>query len=151
MNIHALSRRQYIPRPIDEVFAFFSRAENLQAITPAFLNFRVLSVDPPELRMGTLIRYRLAWHGLIPMRWTCEITRWEPPNFFADDQVSGPYRLWHHEHRFESSGAGTKMYDTVRYALPFGSLGVVAHRVLVRRDLNSIFDFRARRIRELFT
>lgn len=151
MNIHTLERQQFIPRPVAEVFAFFVRAANLEAITPRFLNFRIVSVDPPELRRGTLIRYRLAWHGLIPIRWTTEITRWEPPFLFADEQISGPYRLWHHEHRFEPQGTGTQMYDTVKYSLPFGPLGLIAHRALVRRDVESIFDFRAHRIRKLFT
>ncbi len=151
MKLHALERRQFIPRPIEEVFAFFSRAENLETMTPPFLNFRILSVDPPELRRGTRIYYRLALHGLIPMRWTSEITRWEPPFGFVDEQVSGPYRVWHHEHRFDSSGGGTDMCDRVEYALPLGPLGVVAHGLLVHRDLKCIFDFRARRIRELFT
>jgi ligand-binding SRPBCC domain-containing protein len=150
MKVHMLEREQFIPQPIDEVFAFFSHAENLEEITPGFLSFRILSVDPPQLRRGTLIRYRLAWHGLFPLRWTTEITHWEPPHFFADSQLSGPYRLWRHEHSFKSRGTGTQMNDIVRYSLPFGPLGVVAHSAVVRRDVESIFDFRAQRIRELF-
>lgn len=150
MRVHTLEREQFIPRPIDEVFRFFSRAENLEEITPPFLNFRILSVDPPELQKGTLIRYRLAWHGIIPLRWTTEIVRWDPPHSFADNQLSGPYKLWHHEHRFEPRGSGTEMYDTVKYALPFGIIGEIAHALAVRRDVEEIFDFRARLIRALF-
>lgn len=150
MKIHKLHREQFLARPLDEVFAFFSCAENLEEITPEFLNFRILSVHPPEIRLGTVIRYRLAWHRLIPLRWTTEIIRWEPPARFVDSQVSGPYKLWHHEHRFEARGNGTMMFDTVRYALPLSGLGVMAHRFVVRRDVSKIFDFRAQRISELF-
>lgn len=150
MRVHTLERRQFIPRSVDEVFAFFSRAENLEDITPPFLNFRILSVDSQALRRGTLIRYRLTWHRLIPIRWTTEITRWNPPYSFADTQLSGPYSLWYHEHRFEPRGSGTQMYDTVKYALPFGMIGMIAHRVLIRKDVETIFEFRERRIRALF-
>ncbi len=151
MRVHTLEREQFIPRPIDEVFRFFSQAENLEEITPPFLKFRILSVDPPELRRGTLIKYRLAWHGVIPLRWTTEIVRWDPPYSFADNQLSGPYKLWHHEHCFDARGSGTQMHDTVRYALPFGIIGDIAHGVAVRRDVEEIFEFRERRIRELFS
>jgi ligand-binding SRPBCC domain-containing protein len=150
MQIHTLCRRQFVAGHIEEVFAFFSRAENLQEITPAWLNFQILSVDPPELRKGTLIRYGLAWRGLLPLRWTTEITRWQPPFCFVDEQTAGPYRLWHHEHRLQPQGTGTLMIDTVKYAMPLGPAGAVAHRFIVQRDVERIFDFRARATKRLF-
>ncbi len=149
MTIFRLERRQLIQMPVGDVFAFFSRAENLQDITPRWLDFRVLSVSTPEIQRGTLIRYALWWR-LLPVRWTTEIVRWEPPFRFVDEQISGPYRLWHHEHRFERQGSATLMHDTVRYALPLGPIGAAAHVLLVGRDVDSIFDYRAERIRELF-
>ncbi len=149
MRVFTLERRQLIGRRIEDVFAFFSRAENLQDITPRWLQFRILSVSTPEIRRGTLIRYALRWR-IVPVRWTTEITRWEPPFCFVDQQVSGPYKLWHHEHRFERHGDATLMHDTVRYALPFGPLGAVAHVALVNRDVNTIFDYRADCIRAFF-
>jgi ligand-binding SRPBCC domain-containing protein len=149
MRIFTLERRQVIPRPIDEVFAFFSRAENLQDITPRWLNFRILSLSTPEVERGTLIRYALRWR-ILPVRWTTEIIRWEPPFRFVDRQISGPNKLWHHEHRFEPQGAATVMRDTVRYALPFGLIGNVVHAAIVERDVRNIFDYRAERIKTLF-
>jgi len=149
MRIHTLERRQFIAKPLEEVFAFFSQAANLQEITPPWLNFRIMSAEPPALRKGAQLRYRLRWHGLISIRWTTEIARWDPPFAFADEQIAGPYRLWHHQHRFQAQGAGTQMFDTVKYSLPLGVMGVIAHTVLVRRDVVGIFDFRERRIQEL--
>ncbi len=148
MRVFSLERSQLIPRPIDDVFAFFSRAENLQDITPRWLDFRILSTSTPTIRRGTWIRYALRWR-VLPVRWTTEIIRWEPPFRFVDQQISGPYRLWHHEHRFEPRGSVTLMHDTVRYALRFAPVASAAH-VLVGRDVSSIFDYRAERIRALF-
>jgi ligand-binding SRPBCC domain-containing protein len=149
MRVFTLERRQIVPRPIEDVFAFFSRAENLQEITPRWLDFRIVSTSTPTIERRTLIRYTLRWR-VLPVRWTTEITRWEPPFRFVDQQISGPYKLWHHEHRFERRGSATVMYDTVRYALPFGVVGAVAHAAMVGRDVQNIFDFRAERIRALF-
>lgn len=151
MRVHKIERRQFIGMHPEDVFSFFSQAENLQEITPGWLNFQILSVKPPELRKGALIEYRLAWHGLIPIRWATKITRWEPPHAFVDEQIAGPYRLWHHEHRFVAQGTGTVMFDMVKYSMPLGLLGAIAHRILVRRDVQAIFDFREKRIRERFS
>jgi hypothetical protein len=79
---------QFVPRPLAEVFDFFSKAENLQELTPAFLHFRILSVDPAPIRKGTLIKYSLRWR-IFPIRWTTEIIEWEPPNRFVDVQLKG--------------------------------------------------------------
>ncbi|HYG98112.1 MAG TPA: SRPBCC family protein [Terriglobales bacterium] len=149
MRVYTLQRQQWIGRPVEGVFSFFSRAENLQEITPRWLNFRILSVDPPAVRCGTLIRYALRWR-VLPVRWTTEITRWDPPRSFVDEQISGPYKLWHHEHQFEPCDRGTMMRDTVRYELPFGVVGLLTHAVIVGRDVEGIFDYRERRIRDLF-
>jgi hypothetical protein len=104
---------------------------------------------PRELQAGALIRYRLRWHG-VPVWWTTEITKWNPPHEFADRQISGPYALWNHEHSFAEKDSGTVMGDRVTYALPFGWLGAIAHRARVRRDVEGIFDFRAEQMRRLF-
>ena len=98
---------------------------------------------------GTLIRYRLRVRGA-PVNWLTEITAWEPPHRFVDEQIKGPYALWHHTHTFEAlDDGGTLMRDVVRYRIGFGPLGALANRLLVRRDVEAIFDFRARRIPEL--
>jgi ligand-binding SRPBCC domain-containing protein len=94
------------------------------------------------MRAGTVIEYRLRLHG-VPVRWRTRIEMFDPPYTFVDVQLSGPYRLWHHTHVFEPDGrGGTLMRDRVRYALPLGPLGAVAHLLFVRRDLRRIFEFR---------
>jgi ligand-binding SRPBCC domain-containing protein len=143
-----LRREQWIPRPIDEVFAFFSDARNLEEITPPWLGFRILTPGPIRIAAGTRIRYRLSLQG-IPLGWTTEIRQWLPPFRFVDVQLRGPYRLWHHTHRLEPKDGGTLMTDVVRYRLPFGILGRVMHRIKVRHDLERIFSYRFRRIQEV--
>jgi ligand-binding SRPBCC domain-containing protein len=149
MRHHRLDREQRVPRRTHEVFELFADALCLEAITPPWLGFRVVSPTPIEMRTGTLIDYRLRLHRL-PIRWRTRIEVWEPGRRFVDVQVSGPYRLWHHTHEFEPSRkGGTLIRDTVRYALPFGPLGALAHLAFVRRDLERIFDFRRGAIADL--
>jgi len=148
MHTYLLEREQWLWRPLEEVFQFFSRPENLQAITPDWLDFKMVET-PAQLRPGALIQYRLRWHGL-PIRWTTEISEWNPPHGFVDRALKGPYALWNHEHLFSERNGGTTMRDRVTYALPFGPIGRLAHRLSVRRDVESIFDFRAAAMRRLF-
>ncbi len=150
-HVHTLRREQRLPGPPGEVFEFFGDARNLEAITPPLLRFRMLTPDPIEMRAGTLLRYRLRVHG-VPVSWLTQIREWDPPHRFVDEQLEGPYALWHHTHTFEpSAGGGTLMRDEVRYALPLGPLGELAHRLLVRRDLERIFDHRAERVPALLS
>jgi ligand-binding SRPBCC domain-containing protein len=151
MAIHVLTREQQLPAPPEAIFPFFGDALNLEAITPPWLGFEVVTPRPIAMAAGTLIEYRLRLHA-VPIRWRTTIAVWDPPHRFVDVQLSGPYKLWHHTHDFESlAGGRTLMRDTVRYALPFGPLGEVAHRVLVKRDLERIFDFRRASVRQSFT
>lgn len=123
------------------MFGFFADASNLEAITPSWLRFRVVTPGPIRMAPGTLIEYRLRLHG-VPVRWLTRIEVWEPGERFADVQVRGPYRFWHHTHSFEQHPEGTLVRDTVRYDLPLGPLGRIAHAAFVRRDLERIFAFR---------
>jgi hypothetical protein len=153
-RFHTLRREQWVSRPIGEVFAFFSDARNLEAITPPWLHFRTLAVASGAIHAGTEIHYRLRLHGL-PIYWRTEIRKWDPPHRFSDVQRSGPYSLWHHTHVFEAHGDGTglqktKMIDIVRYRLPLGFVGRIVNAVKVRADVARIFDYRNRRIAELF-
>ena len=148
-GFHTLRREQWVPRPIAEVFAFFSEAANLGEITPPWLGFHMLTPGGVPLAEGSELRYRLSWHG-VPVRWTTRIRRWDPPLRFVDVQLHGPYKLWHHTHRFAASAGGTRMTDVVRYRLPLGSLGRIANALKVRRDLERIFDYRRERIAALF-
>ena len=141
MKVHLLTREQHVPAPPEAVFAFFAEARNLEAITPPWLGFRVLTPAPVEMRPGALIEYRLSLHR-IPVRWLTRIEEWAPGRGFVDAQVRGPYRLWRHTHTFTAHEGGTLVGDRVRYALPLGPLGEAAHLAFVRRDLERIFDFR---------
>jgi ligand-binding SRPBCC domain-containing protein len=148
---HVLRREQWLPGAPAEVFPLFADAGNLEAITPAWLAFRIVTPRPIEMRPGTLIEYRLRLHG-VPVSWLTRIEEWEPGVRFVDAQVAGPYKLWHHTHEFEPDGTGgTLMRDTVRYELPLGPLGEAARRLFVARDLAAIFDHRARRVADLLT
>jgi ligand-binding SRPBCC domain-containing protein len=140
-RLHQLSRTQLVGRPLPEVFAFFSDASNLEALTPAFLHFRILTPMPIELRAGARLDYRLSLFGL-PVRWRTRITDWQPGRRFVDEQESGPYARWRHTHEFEARGSATLMRDVVDYAEPHGPVGAVAHLLFVRRTLDRIFDFR---------
>jgi ligand-binding SRPBCC domain-containing protein len=140
---------QWIPRSPEEVFAFFSDANNLEAITPPWLNFKVLTPGSIRLASGTEILYKLRLHG-IPMKWTTQIRRWAPPQVFSDAQLSGPYRLWYHTHTFKPANGGTQMTDVVRYSLPFGMLGRIIDILQTRREVEMIFAYRADRIAERF-
>jgi ligand-binding SRPBCC domain-containing protein len=141
VRLQRLEREQVVKRPLDEVFAFFARAENLERITPPWLGFRVLTPGPIEMGSGTMIDYRLRLHGL-PLRWTSRIELWEDARRFIDQQVHGPYRFWRHLHEFVPVGRGTCVRDWVEYALPLGWLGELLGLPVVRRDLVRIFDYR---------
>ncbi len=140
MKVHELVRRQRLQRPLADVFEFFAEARNLEQITPPWLKFGLEHQSTREIRAGTRLEYRLRLHG-VPLRWVSVIEEWEPGRRFADRQLDGPYRLWHHTHEFTSDGAGTIVSDKVRYALPLGRLGELAHP-WVARDLDRIFAYR---------
>jgi ligand-binding SRPBCC domain-containing protein len=143
-----LERSQFVPLPRERVFAFFADAGNLEAITPPWLRFEILTPRPIPMRPGAVIEYRLRVLG-IPFRWRTVIETFDPPVSFTDSQARGPYAYWLHAHGFEEVPGGTVVRDTARYALPLGPLGSLAHALFVRRQLREIFDFRERRIREL--
>ena len=137
---------QWLSRPIEEVFAFFSEARNLETLTPSWLRFEVLTPAPIAMHAGTLIDYRIRVHGL-PIRWRTEIVEWNPPYRFVDVQLHGPYTLWHHTHTFESRDGGTLCRDQVRYR-PRG--GALMNWLFVRRDVQRIFVFRRQQLARLF-
>ena len=148
MSEQLLVREQRVALPIEQTFEIYADAFNLEVITPPFLRFRVVSPAPVLMGVGTLIEYRLRLHG-IPVRWLTRIEEWEPPLRFVDRQVSGPYALWHHTHEFETDGDATLIRDRVRYRIGFGPLGSLALRLLVRRDVEGIFDYRRAAMSEL--
>ena len=149
MSTHHLHASQLVARPIDEVFAFFSRPENLARITPPSMGFDRLS-DDTEMRAGLEIDYRIRPLLGIPMRWRTRIDAYQPPTGFGDIQLRGPYRRWEHRHAFSTVPGGTLIEDHVTYELPLGPLGALAHRLVVRSQLLEIFRHRARTIESIF-
>lgn len=149
-HTYSLERTQLIRRPLDDVFAFFSDAANLEAITPDFLNFKILTPRPIAMRPGTLIDYQIRLFG-IRLTWRTQIETWEPPFRFSDVQLKGPYKLWHHTHEFLAVPPGTLMTDRVRYQMPLGPIGRLAHALWTERTLGRIFDHRFAMINELLS
>lgn len=146
---HELVMEQWVPQPIDTIFKFYSEAKNLETLTPPHLNFKVTAQSTPAIQEGTRINYRLTLHG-IPFRWQSMIMDWHPPRRFSDIQVVGPYWLWHHTHDFIEEDGGTLIRDRAVYRLPFWTPGDLLGHPFVRRDLESIFQYRWNKTRELF-
>lgn len=142
MRIHLLERSQRIEIPVEQAFAFYTDALNLEPMTPPWLHFEVTTPAPIALQADALLDYKLRLHG-IPIRWQTRIEIWEPPLRFVDTQAKGPYSLWEHTHRFEPDCSATVIHDQVRYAIPLGPIGAIAHHLFVRRDLKRIFDYRS--------
>ena len=150
MSTYLLQRELWIPKPLSTVFDFFSCAENLERITPPWMSFRILTPPPITMKQGVQVAYALRVRG-IPLRWLTEIERWNPPFEFVDVQAKGPYQLWRHTHRFSELGRGTLVVDNVEYALGFGIVGRMVHRLQVARDLSGIFDYRVHRVQALLS
>lgn len=146
MKTFLFKTQQTIEKPLTEVFEFFSNAHNLVEITPPWLHFEILTPAPIEMTVGTRIDYRLKLRGF-PIRWQSEITEWNPPHFFADEQRRGPYRLWRHTHTFDEVKGGVVVGDTVEYAVWGNEL---IGRLFVRPDIEKIFTYRAEQLDGIF-
>ncbi|HEY3779617.1 MAG TPA: SRPBCC family protein [Fimbriimonadaceae bacterium] len=138
-----------VAAPLEDVFEFFSKAENLEKLTPPSLRFHVVSALPIEMRPGARIQYRLRLFG-IPFKWESEITVWEPLVRFCDVQIKGPYKKWEHEHSFQRDGERTLMKDVVDYAVPGWSIAPLVHALFVRWQVKHIFAYRGKVIGEMF-
>jgi ligand-binding SRPBCC domain-containing protein len=149
MKLYTLKHQQLIRRSLTEVFEFFERPENLAKLTPVQLGFEILTPTPIEMKSGVLIDYTIKLFG-IRLRWTTLITAFDPPNSFVDQQLKGPYSFWHHTHTFRQTIEGTIITDEVRYVLPFGLLGRMAHALFIGRQLKRIFGYRAEYIENYF-
>lgn len=141
MRKHIFEREIEFEEPLERVFEFFCRAENLDFLTPTWLKFRFITPLPIEMRKGTEIEYMLRLYG-VPVRWKTEITRWNPPHLFQDTQSQGPFRLWVHTHSFEEKNGLTVMRDRVEYVVPGWIFEPMVHRYFVRRNIEKIFEYR---------
>jgi len=150
LRIYELRRKVTIRAPVEGVFSFFSRAENLNLITPSWLRFQILTPLPIKMERQTRIDYSLHLFG-VRFSWKTEITHWQPPSLFVDKQISGPYRHWEHTHRFERINQGTLMEDIVRYAVPGFVLAPLIHFFFIRPRLEKIFSFREEMLLRLFS
>ncbi len=151
MGVHRLVREQLIPAPPEAVWKYFSRADNLQAITPEYINFRVTSgALPDEIYPGMIITYKVSPVLGIPLFWMTEITHVVPGRLFVDEQRRGPFSMWHHEHHFEARDGGTHMRDIVHYQVPLGPLGEIARAMFVEKQVESIFSHRFEVIGRIF-
>jgi ligand-binding SRPBCC domain-containing protein len=141
LKIYQLHHTQLIKKRLPEVFSFFENPANLAIITPPQLGFKILTPTPLQMGKGTLIDYTVRIMGL-PVRWTSLISEYDPPHKFVDVQLKGPYSFWHHAHLFKEHAEGTLIEDRVDYCLPFGLLGRWVNKLVVARQLQSIFDYR---------
>ncbi len=142
-KVYQLKRVQVVPASIEKVWEFFSSPENLKTITPPHLGFRILSEKYDDsMYAGELIEYTVKPILGIPLYWMTEITHIEPLKYFIDEQRYGPYSFWHHQHHFKETGEGVEMTDIVHYKIPFWFLGDIANSVIIKSQLEKIFDFR---------
>ena len=146
MTMHVFESELWLPASREKVFPFFADARNLEIITPPWLKFRILTPGEIPMRAGAVIDYQLRIHGW-PVRWRTEITGWNPPFGFVDEQRLGPYRRWCHTHAFAEHDGGTRCHDRVEYAVPGGAL---INWLFVRRDVDKIFAYRAAALKKHF-
>jgi ligand-binding SRPBCC domain-containing protein len=149
VSLQRLERTQVVQADLDEVFRFFESPDNLELITPGWLNFEVLESSHERVRAGTEIAYRLKWYGL-PMSWRSRISEYACNERFVDEMIRGPYKTWCHTHLFREVPDGVELEDIVEYELPLGPLGDAVHSAVVGRQLAAIFDYRVRTIRGIF-
>ncbi len=150
MRPHILRTKSIIHRPIQEVFTFFSKAENLQLMCPPELSFTILTPLPIEMQQGTIIDYKLSLSGF-PFYWKTKITEWKDGESFTDEQVKGPYRMWQHTHFFKDLGNHTtEMTDEVLFLSPGWILEPILHHLWVKHQVENIFSYRENKLKQLF-
>ena len=149
MKYYELDVEQFIDQPVEKVFEYFSRPENLEEITPPRLGFTIMTPSPIPMEKGSLIDYTIRILGF-PVHWRTLITSYDPPHGFVDEQIKGPYVLWYHRHSFKKENSGTIIRDTVRYAVPLGIIGRFLNLIWIQKDLKDIFAYRRKFIENKF-
>ena len=148
--IYSLHTKQNLPISIDEAWNFLSNPKNLKTITPDFMEFDIVSGDDKTMYPGQIIEYIVRPVMGIPNKWVTEITHVEEKKYFVDEQRFGPYSLWHHKHFLKEIPGGIEMEDLIHYKIPFGIIGQLVHPILVKPKLEQIFDYRRKKLIELF-
>ncbi|MEO5788628.1 SRPBCC family protein [Gelidibacter sp.] len=150
MKIYALHKKQNLPISIETAWAFLSDPNNLKTITPSYMGFHILSGADRPMYAGQIIQYIVTPVLGIKTKWVTEITHSVTNKYFVDEQRFGPYALWHHKHFIKEIPGGVEMEDLIDYKLPFGILGQLAHPILVKPKLQEIFDYRQKKLEDLF-
>jgi ligand-binding SRPBCC domain-containing protein len=149
--MYQIKRIQEIPISLTKAWDFFSKPENLKLITPSYMSFKMLSrSDAGEMYPGMIITYTISSLFNISINWATEITQVKENKYFIDNQISGPYKIWHHEHHFEEIKNGVEMKDILYYEMPFGFIGKLMYKIFIGKKIDEIFNYRAQKIKELF-
>jgi ligand-binding SRPBCC domain-containing protein len=150
-GLYTLYAKQIVDKEIDFLWDFFSKPSNLNKLTPEDVEFKIISGKSDDFYAGKIISYKIKPFKLVTLNWITEISQVKEGSYFIDNQISGPYKMWHHEHHFKSNNDGTtEIIDKVKYKLPFYILGRISHKIFIKRKLINIFNFRQKKIKELF-
>ena len=150
-GLYTLYAKQKVDKEIDFLWDFFSKPRNLNKLTPEDVQFKIISGKSDDFYEGKIISYKIKPFKLVTLNWITEISQVKEGSYFIDNQISGPYKMWHHEHHFKSNADGTtEIIDKVKYKVPFYILGRLMHKIFIRRKLLDIFMFRQKQINDLF-
>ncbi|MGE5497318.1 MAG: SRPBCC family protein [Syntrophothermus sp.] len=150
MKIYTLISKMILPVSMETCWNYFSDPKNLQEITPPDMHFKIISEPSGKMYPGQIIPYRIKIFPMISVSWVTEITHVKDYEYFVDEQRFGPYKFWHHRHSFKETGSGIEMTDLVHYAIPFGIIGRLAHKLIIKKKLKNIFDFRTAKLKAEF-
>ena len=150
MKIYRFTRRQLLPITVEKAWSFLSDPKNLKLITPEYMGFNIINEENTEMYAGQIIQYIVTPVLGIKTNWVTEITQVVDKKYFVDEQRFGPYALWHHKHFIKEIEGGVEMEDIIDYKVPFGVLGQLVHPILVKPKLEEIFNYRTKKLEELF-
>lgn len=149
-GIYRLHNEQFLPVSLEKAWDFFSNPKNLEEITPKELAFNITSLDSELTYEGQIITYSIQLNSIFRMNWVTEITHLKHQHFFVDEQRFGPYKMWHHMHKFKEVEGGVIMTDIIHYKLPFPILASTVHKLFIQNKLTEIFTFRASHLETFF-
>jgi ligand-binding SRPBCC domain-containing protein len=142
MKVHSLNHKQWLPIPVQETWAFFSSPRNLEEMMPSSRGFKIVSLPSESLYEGEIIEYSVKVFPGVWIPWISEVKALKEGESFVDDQISGPFKFWHHRHSFEEKDGGTLVRDLIHYSVGFGPLGEIARQLVVKNQLEEMFEHR---------